>query len=341
MTAAAAYIVASWLLLQIAATVFPLFDAPAWVLKVFTTVLVLGLPIAVILAWARDQQPVGSPEAGKRDSAVEQAADPVGETHPRPPLTEDRQEQALPANGIAVMPFASLSTDVADEHMADGISEEIINALAQLPGLKVVARTSAFSFKGKDTDLKQVGAALGVGRVLEGSLRRVGDQLRVTAQLIDVADGYQLWSERYDRQLVDIFAIQDEIAQSITQRIHSASTPTLAAPREARHFTANMQAYELYLKGKWCWAQAGTHLLKAIDLMDQARTPGTLSCRFTCPILVTLAAAIASSRRCRRPSKPWRTAISWRNHRLSSALFASISFVIGPPRKSTISRRWN
>jgi TolB-like protein/tetratricopeptide (TPR) repeat protein len=173
-------------------------------------------------------------------------------------------------DSIAVLPFVSMSQNVDDEHLADGIAEEIINALAQMPGLKVAARTSAFSFKGKDTDLKEIGATLGVGRVLEGSLRRAGDRLRVTAQLINVADGFHLWSERYDRELVDIFAIQDEIAQAIAGRI-SGGDPVGATSLETRHFTENMKAYELYLKGKVCWARSGEFFLKGIEYVDEAR----------------------------------------------------------------------
>ena len=112
-----------------------------------------------------------------------------------------------------------MSGDPENEYFSDGISEEIINALAQLPGLRVAARTSAFSFKGKNTDLRTIGDQLNVGTVLEGSVRKAGGRIRITAQLINVADGYQLWSERYDRELTDVFAIQDEIANAIADKL--------------------------------------------------------------------------------------------------------------------------
>jgi TolB-like protein/tetratricopeptide (TPR) repeat protein len=259
-TVAAGYIVIGWLLVEVAATLFPIFDAPDWVLKVVTTLVFLGFPVALVLAWAYELTPDGIAREKKGDEVLPAASNAAA---------PDAASDASPES-IAVLPFVSMSPHVDDEHLADGIAEEIINALAQIPGLKVAARTSAFSFKGNNTDLKEIGAALGVGRVLEGSLRRAGEQLRVTAQLINVADGFHLWSERYDRELVDIFAIQDEIAQAIAGRI-GGDGPGRVASVEARRFTENMKAYELYLKGKLCWARSGEFFLKGIEYVDEAR----------------------------------------------------------------------
>jgi TolB-like protein len=144
---------------------------------------------------------------------------------------------------IAVLPFANMSRDRDDEYFSDGLAEEIINALAQLPGLKVTARTSAFAFRGKEQDIRKIAEALGVKTILEGSVRRSGSRVRVTAQLINAADGYHLWSQRYDRELADVFEVQDEIASAIagTLRVKLTVTP--------RH-QPNLQAYEALLRGR-------------------------------------------------------------------------------------------
>src|SRR5271167_992825 len=153
---------------------------------------------------------------------------------------------------IVVLPFANMSSDPENEFFADGITEEIINALAQIEDLRVAARTSAFSFKGKQIDLRTVGESLNVTTILEGSVRKSGNRLRITAQLINVADGYHIWSERYDRALEDIFEVQDEIAKTIANRLKV----TLRAEKQeplVRAGTKNLEAYQLYLKGRFHW----------------------------------------------------------------------------------------
>ncbi|MEP6574262.1 MAG: protein kinase [Gemmatimonadota bacterium] len=170
---------------------------------------------------------------------------------------------------IAVLPFANMSGDPENEYFSDGITEEIINALAQLPRLRVAARTSAFSFKGKGADLRTIGDQLNVGTVLEGSVRRAGGRIRITAQLVNVADGYHLWSERYDRELTDIFAIQDEIASAIADKLKV----TLQVGGEShlvRPPTANVEAYDLYLKGHALTRQRGPALLRAVESFEAA-----------------------------------------------------------------------
>jgi len=152
------------------------------------------------------------------------------------------------AASIAVLPFSNMSGEKDNEYFSDGLSEEIINALTKLPGLKVAARTSAFAFKGRNEDIRSIGAALGVANVLEGSVRRAGNRLRVTAQLIAIADGCHLWSERYDREMADVFAIQDEISQSIVDVLKVKLGRTQgAAPRR----TPNLAAYHAYLEGNF------------------------------------------------------------------------------------------
>ena len=147
---------------------------------------------------------------------------------------------------IAVLPFANMSGDKDNEYFSDGLAEEIINALAQIPGLKVIARTSAFGFKGKDDDVRRIAEALGVAHILEGSVRRSGNRIRVSAQLIAASDGSSLWSERYDREMPDVFAIQDEISQAIA----AALRVKLSAGAAANRYTPNLPAFEALLKAR-------------------------------------------------------------------------------------------
>ncbi|MEO6119821.1 MAG: tetratricopeptide repeat protein, partial [Terriglobales bacterium] len=170
---------------------------------------------------------------------------------------------------IAVLPLASLSSDASDEFFADGVTEEILNALAQIPGLRVTGRSSAFSFKGRNEDLRAVGAKLNVGTILEGTLRRAGNRLRITAQLIDVASGYQLWSERYDRVMEDVFAVQDEIAHTIAGRLRLSLTAN-RKDSVAEPPTRDLAAYELYLKGRSLLYQRGLSIGKAIECFREA-----------------------------------------------------------------------
>ncbi|MGH9603866.1 MAG: protein kinase domain-containing protein [Terriglobales bacterium] len=167
--------------------------------------------------------------------------------------------RAVPA--IAVLPFANLSAEPDSEYFSDGLSEELINALARLPDLRVASRTSAFRFRGQNADVREIGRQLSVGSVLEGSVRRSGKRLRVTAQLVSVADGYQLWSQRYDREIADVFDIQDEITEAIVKTLE----PALLGRKEllARRHSENLQAFEMYLKGRHFWNQRVEHLVRA------------------------------------------------------------------------------
>lgn len=174
----------------------------------------------------------------------------------------------IPQDSIAVLPFVNMSSDQESEFFADGTTEEIINALAQIKNLRVVARTSSFSFKGKHVDLRTIGEQLNVRTVLEGSVRRAGEHLRVTVQLVNVADGYHLWSERYDREMKDIFAIQEDIARSIAERLKVALGGDEQPLVEAG--TQNLEAYEAYVKGRALFFQRGPRLLQAMQCMKQA-----------------------------------------------------------------------
>ena len=174
--------------------------------------------------------------------------------------------EAVPS--IAVLPFTNMSADPEQECFADGISEEIINTLGQLEGLRVAARGSAFSFKGKHVDPREVGQRLSVTTVLEGSVRKAGKCLRITAELVNAQDGYQLWSERYERELKDIFEVQDEIVRSIADRLEV--TLTRGQAPLATRATDNLKAYEAYLKGRGLFSKRGHFILDALQCFEEA-----------------------------------------------------------------------
>ena len=178
---------------------------------------------------------------------------------------------AVPAEqSIAVLPFANMSADADSEYFSDGMTEEIINALVHLPGLRVAARTSSFAFKGKHIDIGEIGKALKVTTILEGSVRRAGKKLRITAQLINVSDGFHLWSERYDREMEDVFEIQDEIARAIAEQLKIRLVGSAAQESNMRPATQNLEAYDLYLKGRYFWEKRGTHLRTAMEYFTRA-----------------------------------------------------------------------
>src|SRR5262245_30968214 len=176
-------------------------------------------------------------------------------------------ESAL-TDSIVVLPFSNMSADPENEYFADGITEEIIDALAQIPGLRVVARSSAFSFKGKYIDLRVLGEQLKVRTVLEGSVRRADNRLRITAQLVSTADGYHLWSERYEREMKDVFAIQEEIAQAIAQRLKI--TFPWGGKQLVKISTPNLEAYQSYLKGQTLLYKRGSAIPRALTCCRRA-----------------------------------------------------------------------
>jgi TolB-like protein len=182
---------------------------------------------------------------------------------------------------LAVLPFVNMSSDPENEYFSDGITEELLNVLAQEQGLQVTARTSSFAFKDQNRDIKQIGAQLGAKSILEGSVRKSGNRIRITAQLINAADGYHIWSETFDRQLEDIFAVQDEIAQKITNRLREKLTLESEAMNVGKPQTNNMDAYKIYLKGlfhanKWTQEDAEIAIAefhKAIEIEPDFALP--------------------------------------------------------------------
>ncbi len=289
----AAYAIVGWLLVEVASVLLPAFNAPESVFQIFAILVGLGFPIALMLAWAFEL----TPEGIKRDQDVE-AADSVrhltgrkldfaiigllvvalgytvidgylldSESEPAAAMPAPEKPVAASRKSIAVLPFVNMSSDPEQEYFSDGLSEEILNLLAKVPKLKVIGRTSSFAFKGKNEDLRVIGQTLGVTTVLEGSVRKSGDRIRVTAQLIDVSDGSHLWSETYDRTMTDIFAIQDDVAAAIIDalQIHVGTKPTRGRP------TDNTEAYALFFQARLSInakdpKSAEEILLKAVEL---------------------------------------------------------------------------
>jgi adenylate cyclase len=256
------YAIAGWVIIQVASTVLPRLNVPDWSVTLVIVLIGLGLPLAAVLAWAFDVSDAGIRRTGVPDAGSEAAQrTPVFGTPPRPIEPEPVSKAALRAaspdasspdggrRSIAVLPFVNMSGDPGNEYFSDGISEEILNLLTKLPKLRVSSRTSSFAFKGKEFDMPAVAERLGVGTILEGSVRRAGDRVRITAQLIDTKADSHLWSESYDRKLEDVFAIQDDIAHCIVTALRVTLTPT---ERLAIQYTAtsNPQAYDFYLRGR-------------------------------------------------------------------------------------------
>jgi TolB-like protein len=257
----AAYLVVAWLAVQAASIGFPAFDAPPWALRIFILIALLGFPIAVVMAWVFDVTSEGVKlEAGKSGSKLLFAAAALlivlalfwyfyGQPSFRKgdvttPAVADR-------NSIAVLPFTNISGKADEDYFSDGMTEELLNVLAKVPQLKVVARTSVFQFKDKGGDVREIGRKLGVMNIVEGSVRRDGPEVRITAQLVRVADGFHIWSETYDRKLEKVFALQDEIAQRIgaALKLSLGLSAPVAAPVAARA-PIEPEAYDEYLKGR-------------------------------------------------------------------------------------------
>ncbi len=252
-----AYVVVAWLVIQVASIVFPAFDAPPWVLRVFILISLLGFPIAVVTAWMFDAGPDGVHRDGSRTGGkgVYAAATVLAMLalgwyfYGQPTFRRGDVEtpNASDPRSIAVLPFENMSGDPKQEYFSDGMTEELLDVLAKVPQLKVVARTSVFVFKGKGGDVREIGRKLGVANIVEGSVRRDGEQVRITAQLVRVSDGFHVWSQTYDRKLEGLFALQDEIAQNIGQALQESLG--VVTPIAART-PIDPAAYDDYLKGR-------------------------------------------------------------------------------------------
>ena len=259
----AAYLVVAWVLIQVVATLAPQFQLPDWAPRLVTLILLIGFPIAVVMAWMFDITPEGLVRDPANGTAV-QLPTPAANT---PSIA---MAAAIPHKSIAVLPFADLSPTHDQEYFSDGIAEEILNALVKLKDLKVAGRTSSFSFKGRNEDLRDIGKALAVAHVLEGSVRKHGDKVRITAQLIQVEDGYHLWSDSYDGDLSDVFELQERIARAITRELdvilHGDPQQRLVAVA-----TREPEAYALYLQASGIFnRREGARFPEAIAQLEQA-----------------------------------------------------------------------
>ena len=287
-----AYAVASWVLLQIVDVISPIFELPVWAPKLIFVILAIGLVPALIFAWAFELTPEGikkesevdrsgsiTPQTGRKLNKViigalvvavvlllvdRQFSEPANEPQETVAAISDTDKS------IAVLPFVNMSSDAEQEFFSDGITEEILNSLASEKSLKVAGRTSSFAFKGQNDDLRRIGEALGVAHILEGSVRKAGAQVRITAQLVQVNNGFHLWSETYDRELTDVFAIQDEIANEILKQLRNqllADEDLIVV--EAKR--TNPVVYDLYLRAKQrLYTRKGSEIKIAIDELDKA-----------------------------------------------------------------------
>lgn len=255
------YAIAAFAVLQMLSSVSGAIDLSAFSFRLIIIGILAGFPVALFLAWAYDLGPGGlsrTRESTERGSprwleltiigALTVVVGGIGYAIYRPDVPGDGPRPLVADKSIAVLPFVNLSGDASNEYFGDGLAEELLNVLAKLPELRVAARTSSFAYKGRNEDVRRIGNELNVATVLEGSVRKSGDKVRVTVQLINVADGYHLWSQNYDRTLSDIFTIQDEIAAAIADALkvtllgHTASAATAG--------TGDVNAYDLYLLGR-------------------------------------------------------------------------------------------
>jgi TolB-like protein/tetratricopeptide (TPR) repeat protein len=306
--AAIAYLALAWLLTEVAGTLFPVFGIPDWGVRFVVIVLALGFVAALVFSWIYEFTPEGikreqdvvreasithltakrldlftigliavalgfilvdrlwlTPKSGQRPELPSAALNDAAQTS----VPDPAEPQHLP-NSVAVLPFINMSSDTDQEYFSDGLADSLMNALAQVRDLKVIARTSSFAFKGKNQDIREIGRQLGVGAVLEGSVQKSGNRLRIITQLIHVQDGSHLWAKTFDRTDDDIFAIQDEISAAVV----TALQVTLGeddAHRLARRATGDVQAFDLYLLGRHEFEKRdSTALERAVTHFEQA-----------------------------------------------------------------------
>ena len=288
---AVAYAIVAWLLIQGASILFPTFEAPAWVMKVFVTAIAFGFPVALVLAWAFEITPEGikrADDVAPNESITRRTGRKLdfliigilllvigifafGRFEKRAPTTEQ-----VPSKSIAVLPFENLSANQENAFFTDGVQDEILTHLAKIADLKVISRTSVMQYKsGVARNLREIGKALGVSHLLEGSVQRSANRVRVNAQLINAQTDAHLWAETYDRDLADVFAIQSEIAKTIANQLRAKLSPTEKAEIDQKP-TSDLAAFDLYTRGKALVEAAFNSqnpkedLLQGIDFLTQA-----------------------------------------------------------------------
>src|SRR5436190_1128892 len=291
---AVAYAVVAWLLIQAASILFPTFDAPAWVMKVFVIVIVLCFPVALISSWAFEI----TPEGIKRESDIAPGKSSTTRTSRRivsltavlaviaaalfvfqlfrPKILTTTTSSissiasTIPAKSVAVLPLVNTSGDPSNEYFSDGLSEELIAVLAKIPDLKVIGRSSSFLFKGKSGDSGAIGQKLGVAHLIEGSVRKQGDRVRIVAELINAADGRSIWSETYDRELKDVFAVQAEIAKSVAEQMKVKLLGETVRP-DAAGSSENPAAHNAVLQSDFYFQQQTAESVRqAITFLQEA-----------------------------------------------------------------------
>ena len=294
---AVAYAVIAWLLVQIATQVFPFFEIPNWAVRLVVLVLIAGFPVALVFSWAFEI----TPEGIVRESDVESGKSIPHHTGKKivaitivlaiiaagllafrlfgPKLVVPQHDAsparaevatAIPEKSIAVLPFDSLSEDKSNAYFAEGVQDEILTRLAKVADLKVISRTSTQHFKSVPDNLPQIARQLGVAHVLEGSVQKANDQIRVNVQLINALTDAHLWAETFDRKLTDIFAVESEIAKTIADTLQAKLSGSEQHAIAARP-TENTEAHQLYLKGRFFWnKRTGNDLKKSIDYFEQA-----------------------------------------------------------------------
>jgi adenylate cyclase len=261
---AIAYGVVAWLLMQVASQIFPFFEIPNWAVRLVVLLLILGFPIALVLAWAFELTPEGIKltESADREAAkpsrnrawiyvvILAAALSVGLFFvSRYTASNQVMTSVLPEKSIAVLPFDNQNRDPDTDYLSDGIPESIINSLSQLSQLKVMARSAVFQYKGKEVDPRKVGRDLGVRAVLMGRLIQQGNNLTIRTELVNVSDGTELWGQQYNRKLADVFAVQEEIAKEISEKLRLKLTGA-EKQQLAKRPTENLKAFQYYMQGR-------------------------------------------------------------------------------------------
>src|SRR5438552_2913402 len=288
---AVAYIIAGWALSQGIAQVFPVFDVPNWTIRLLVLLIIIGLPIALVLAWMFELTPEGIKRTATADAMPDVTRKKkyvwiyvvvmgavisiglffLGRYTATNTASAARTEAAtVPSKSIAVLPFDNLSRDPDNAFFAEGIQDEILTRLAKVADLKVISRTSTQHFNSAPEDLRDIAKKLGVMNILEGSVQKVADQVRVNVQLINAMTDAHLWAETYDRKLTDIFAVETDIAKSIADALKAKLTGSEQTQMSKRP-TENSEAYELYLKGRFFWnKRTGEDLKTAAEYFQQA-----------------------------------------------------------------------
>jgi len=286
---AAAYAVVAWLLMQVASQIFPFFEIPNWAVRLVVLLLIIGFPIALIIAWAFETTPEGIKRTEVADAAGQRSrggawiyivligvALSVGlffvGRYTAGHGTSQVREVTTASHGksIAVLPLINESGDPKDEYFSDGLSEELIAALAQISGLKVIGRSSSFRFKERKEEPKTIGEKLGVSTLLDGTVRKQGDRVRIVAELVNAADGIQLWTRTFDRELKDIFAVQEEIAKAVAESLKVTLLGSQDRPAQ-RGAPSNVEAHNAYLQGHFLFLRRNLEdYRKAVGYFDQA-----------------------------------------------------------------------